>query len=129
MKLLTLAISTAILASFSALSFAQGPAGGFNPTPEQKKQMEAATKKSIDDLGKELKLNDKQKKQMLDVQKDIQAKIMKIMQGTGDQSAKMKAGMALQTEAIAKIKKILNKEQYAKLEAKMKSRMGSPGPR
>ena len=130
MKLLTLAISTAVLASCSALSFAQGPGpGGMQMTPEQKKQMEDMQKKQMEALAKELKLTPDQQKKMLAVHKDVSAKVMKIMQSTGDQSSKMKAGMALQTEAMAKIKKILKPEQFAKLQEKMKSRMGGGGPR
>jgi Spy/CpxP family protein refolding chaperone len=97
-------------------------------TPEQKKQMDDMQKKQMEALAKELKLTPDQQKKMLDVQKDISAKVIKLMQSPGDQGAKMKAGMALQTEAMAKIKKILKPDQFAKLQEKMKSRMGG-GPR
>ncbi len=112
------------LALFAILgsAFAQGGMGTM--TPEQKAQLSKMREERYKQVGKELKLTPDQLKKMRAADDKVQAKAMKIMQGPGDQQAKMPKLMALRPELLAEYKKFLKPDQLKKVEEMMNKQMG-----
>ncbi len=93
-------------------------------TPEQKAQLSKMREERYKQVGKELKLTPDQLKKMRAADDKVQAKAMKIMQGPGDQQAKMPKLMALRPELLAEYKKFLKPDQLKKVEEMMNKQMG-----
>ncbi|MDX2065160.1 MAG: hypothetical protein SFX74_05405 [Fimbriimonadaceae bacterium] len=133
MKKLILAV-VALVAMVSVVGAQGAPKGGApqTMTAEQKAQFKQMREQQYAMMKKELKLTDKQVKDLRAADDKLFNKAMAIMSGPGEPAAKQQKAMGLQNEMKANYKKILTPAQYKKLEEMMAQRMkgargGAPG--
>jgi|GEM_PF-6247641 Spy/CpxP family protein refolding chaperone len=104
----------AFVLALLAFGFAETVSAQTQPTPAQQKQIQQAMEKQLQEMKKELGLNNKQVNDLRALSTDVFNRMMKASQSKKQPAEMQKEMMALQTEAEGKMKKILTPAQYKK---------------
>ena len=100
------------------------------PSPNRQPRRDGRPQKSMEEMKKELGLNDKQVEELKAINKEMSEQFQQLRSDTTARQNKMTTMRGIMDERNAKIKKVLTKEQYTRFrELEQQRRRGRPGMR
>ncbi len=98
------------------------------PSPNRQPRRDGRPQKSMEEMKKELGLNDKQVEELKAINKEMSEQFQQLRSDTTARQNKMTTMRGIMDERNAKIKKVLTKEQYTRFrELEQQRRRGRPG--